>query len=120
MIEFEVKIVEDALELLEKKVSILNEVQAALEDDDDEVLDDIKDDIDSFMSSKGVDEEKIDAVLEEFDDADIETIMKCVSIDKSDIYVDWDETQDLDDSSMIAFSVPCKFNLNKFRKLTAA
>lgn len=75
----------------------------------DPVFDDIIEDV--IMQLNEADE---DAIRELWDEDEIENIMKYISVEESEIYLDWAETHDLMGDDLLSFVVPCKFDAEKY------
>ncbi len=113
-IEFVVNIVVNALDMLEGTPDIKAEVESTLMQDDGEYggLATVREKIQEFMEAGGEAEDKISDVLDTFDGAAIETIMRCVRI-----AVKCPKPVEIESDEYISYDVPCEFDFGRFRAL---
>ncbi len=111
MLKFDISIYMDALNLLlsdktDIKAEIYNQIVQG-----DPCVEDLETDVWNAAYDKGMDADK---VVEIFNDDDLDNLMKYIRYNESTITFDYSESAACCDLKVVAFNIPCEFNIDKY------
>jgi len=115
MANVDVTIYMDALGLLlSDKTDIKSEIYNQIVQGDDYFLDQIRDELRDDAEEAGMSVSQIDELTDKFAEDDIDTLMKYITFEESDITFDYEESAAGGDLKVVAFRIPCQFDTNRY------
>ena len=116
MVRFDVSVVLDAVTMLLQRPSVADAVQDTLLAGDDMAYDNLNSAVEKEMASLGATEEEISAVVDEIAARDANELIKFIKPDANNAVFDLDEAYELRNPRLLAFIIPCAFDLPRFRQ----
>jgi hypothetical protein len=100
--------------LLSDKTDIKSEIYNQIVQGDDYFLDQIRDELRDDAEEAGMSVSQIDELTDKFAEDDIDTLMKYITFEESDITFDYEESAAGGDLKVVAFRIPCQFDTNRY------
>ena len=110
---FDVVIYMDALSLLLSEKTDIKEAVINQLNQEPDVLEELELAISDAADEVGLD---CDKVWEDFMEADIKELMSFIIIKENDVTFDYDESAACEDLRVVAFNIPCDFDVDKYIK----